>query len=707
MIYNRFAINRLATFFIAATAPDMSIDLPTCRPPVSNRVCDAVCMAGALWTLACHFTVVTAGNMNALLITVAVLVISATGGWIIWGRRRRSATELPASKSSMPSSESSNEQNGTKSDISVAMRIGISMAGIVIAGAYGLTGDIRNAWWLLVPWLAFVAWRHWGTFDRVQPYQRSRGTEIALWLLALMTASVSLVAHRPNIDDAFYLALATGAADHPDKPVYGFDPLYGTDATEMRPPYYRVLSIELLAATVSRFFSIPVIAVMHIVFATFAALMIPLAAARLLRLLAPATWFWCTAALMVVLVADGDAPTSYGNMSLVRMQQTKSLMLMVVLPLAMTYSLELMRTGSLRAWLLLAASLIFGLGCSPTAMVLFPAVSGLTMLAAWQPSRQATMRLAAGVATSIYPVTVAVILITLASQLPTFESNWKENAGDATNYAYLMNYMFRQVFGVSWLGMFVLWVIASAWVFFETATARRTALVLSLGCLLVFFNPWMSIVASGHPSLIATYWRVLWIIPLPVMLAMFLMSPQSMLGKEASLAERSGIFVAAMVGFIVLISGRSVLTEANGTELRAPGLKVDERYSVAKQLCKVAPQPAQIVAPEEVSGWVTTQHNHPYPLASRIRYLRAYAAYISHEEMLRRYYLQGYVSGQRRPEPSDVFFRQCLKIYPQLEAVCLSTDSEWVAEAREILAESNFEPVETPGPYQIWRRVGS
>ncbi len=683
----------------------MSTDSFAERPPVSIRLCDGVCIAGGVWTLACHFTVVTAGNMDALLIAFAVLAVAAVVGWIALGRRRGFDERQPMADASASPDDSTAEPSDANTDVTSTMRIVASIAGVVIAIVYAGTGDIRFGWCMLVPWLVFVAWKQRAAFDRVEPYRRSRNAEIALWLIALVTASISLVAHRPNTDDAFYLALATGAADHPEKPVYGFDPLYGTAATGMRPPYYRVLSMELLAATVAWLSPISAIVAMHIIFASFAALLIPLAAARLLRLLAPTAWLWCTAALVVVLVMDGDAPTSYGNMSLVRMQQGKSLMLMVVLPLTIAYSLELMRTGMLRAWLLLAASLIFGLGGSPTAMVLLPAVSGLTMLAAWRPSRQATMRLAAGVATTVYPVAVAAILIRLASQLPVVESNWRENAGDATNYVYLMNYMYRQVFGNHFLGLFVLWIIAAGWAFFETATARRIALALSLGCLLVFYNPWMSSVASGHPSLIATYWRVLWIIPLPMMTAMFLTSSQWFVRTGVPLIERAGVFVATMAIFSVVVSGRSVLTEDNGTELKRPGIKVDERYPVAMRLCEVARQPEQIVAPEGVSAWVTTKHHHPYPLASRIRYLRAYAAEVSIDEMLRRYYLQGYVSGLRSAEPSDVFFRECLTMYPRLKAVCLSSKSKWLSEAGKILAESGFEPIATPGPYQIWRRV--
>lgn len=676
----------------------MSFDPPIARAPLSNRLCDGVCIAGALWTLACHFTIVTSGNLYALLIAATVLGIGGTVGWIVLGRR---SAERASTANGSPSEEASDAEH----NVTNKMRIATALAGAVIAAAYGLTGDIRQGWWLLVPWLIFALWQNWSDFDRPKEASGSKTAESVLWLLALATVTVTLVAHRPNIDDSYYLALATGAADHPQKPIYGFDPMFGTESTAMRPPYYRVLSMELLAASVSWLTAVPVIFLMHIVFASFAALLIPLAAARLLRLLSPRYWLWCTVALMGVLLMDGDAPTSYGNMSLVRMQQGKSMMLMVALPLTVTYSLELMRRGTLRAWLLLAASVIFGLGCSPTAMILFPAVSGLTLLAVWRPTREATGRLAAGVATSIYPVAVVLILLALASQLPVVEDNWREGAGQATNYAYLMNYMYRQVFGSSWLGVFVLWIIAAGWAFFETAVARRVAIVLSLGCLLVFFNPWMSMVAAEHPSLIATYWRVLWIIPVPVMLAMFLSAGQSFLGPKASLAERAGIFAAALAVFFVVLSGRSVLSTANETEVKAPGLKVDERYTVAKRLCEIAMEPEQIIAPEGVAGWVTTFHHHPYPLASRIRYLRAYGAYVTREEMLERYYLQGYVSGERRPEPSDVFFRNCLQNYPLLKAVCLADDTEWLPEAQEILRESGFEPVETPGSYQIWQRI--
>ena len=381
------------------------------RRPLSDRLCDGVCLAGALWTLACHFTIVTSGNLYALLIAAMVLGIGGTIEWIVLDRRG-------AEKTSTDGAIPSGAPDQGNQDVTTRMRIAASLAGAVIAATYALTADIRQAWWLLVPWLLFALWQHWSSYDRPMEAVASRTTEAVLWLLAMATVGVTLVAHRPNIDDSYYLSLATGAADHPQKSIYGFDPMFGTESSAMRPPYYRVLSMELLAASVSWLTSVPVIFLMHIVFASFAALLIPLAAARLLRLLSPGYWLWCTVALMAVLLMDGDAPTSYGNMSLVRMQQGKSMMLMVALPLTVAYSLELMRRGTTKSWLLLAASVVFGLGCSPTAMILLPAVSGFTMLAIWRPTRASTVRLTAGMATSIYPIAVVLILLALASQLP-------------------------------------------------------------------------------------------------------------------------------------------------------------------------------------------------------------------------------------------------------------------------------------------------
>ena len=55
-----------------------------------------------------------------------------------------------------------------------------------------------------------------------EPLQ-SRGAEIALWSIAAACGVVALVAHRPDIDDAFYLNLAAAAADAPTRALMSGD----------------------------------------------------------------------------------------------------------------------------------------------------------------------------------------------------------------------------------------------------------------------------------------------------------------------------------------------------------------------------------------------------------------------------------------------------------------------------------------------------
>ena len=59
-------------------SPSTTGDEPL-RRPLSLVVGDVACVAGAMWTLACHITVLLGGNLNALAWLAAGLLVMAGG----------------------------------------------------------------------------------------------------------------------------------------------------------------------------------------------------------------------------------------------------------------------------------------------------------------------------------------------------------------------------------------------------------------------------------------------------------------------------------------------------------------------------------------------------------------------------------------------------------------------------------------------------
>ena len=63
--------------------------------------------------------------------------------------------------------------------------------------------------------------------------------------LALVAVAVTLVAHRPDEDDAFYLNVAVSAIDFPEAPLLHYDGMHGEVGLPILETHYRAQSYEL------------------------------------------------------------------------------------------------------------------------------------------------------------------------------------------------------------------------------------------------------------------------------------------------------------------------------------------------------------------------------------------------------------------------------------------------------------------------------
>ena len=86
----------------------------------------------------------------------------------------------------------------------------------------------------------------WARPIRVAPAPVHRRDERLLWLLCGFAALLTLVAHRPDIDDTFYQNLAVGITDFPGQALLEFDTMLGIPDLPIHRPTYRIHSLEIL-----------------------------------------------------------------------------------------------------------------------------------------------------------------------------------------------------------------------------------------------------------------------------------------------------------------------------------------------------------------------------------------------------------------------------------------------------------------------------
>jgi len=650
---------------------------PPRKKPVSERLCDAAVLFFAVWTISCHVVVAAGGNLHHLLVVFATAVV----GLLLW--RRRAGTAPPESWEAPPPRP--------PAPTGRAFLLGGFVAALAGTWIYARSGNVVTLWWWLVTLLGAAAAV---VFSREEPRllrpSGGRREERTLLVLGLGAAMFALVCHRPDIDDSFYVNVAVTAADHPRQALLAFDTLHGIPELPLHQPIYRIHSFELWNGALSYLTGIPAIYCFHWVTACVAAFLLPCALAVLFRMLLPAEWLWGVAAALLVLVAAGDMHRWYGNFSLVRIWQGKSVFLFVALPLVYAYAMRFALAPSWRRGWALAAVQVAAIGCTSSALWAAPASAGIALVTALRPSWQGVRTLASGLLSSTYVLGIgAAAKLSMSYSSPT----GKRSSWGGEQY---LEEAVEKVLGEHALAVFALGTLLAAWTLCRGALARRFTVAAPLLVGLFLLNPYTAEWIRGHvtgPS----YWRGFWALPLPFLLAMVLVAPLAWRPRGRLLPGRLATVAAAAL-FVLFVPQVRGWSPENGVRMAWPGLKVTQPdYAVAAALQAAAGPGAAVVAPPEVSAWMTTFHHHAFPMQVR-NYLHSNVGLLGEEELRRRRLMSRYAGGVRRETTRRAFYSGLGRY--DVRAVCISDGLR--GGARALLTEAGFERTRELAGYEIW-----
>lgn len=667
------------------------------RSPLSTRLVDGACVFFAVWTLCCH-AVVAAGGSLFWLLPAFGLALAA----LVAVRRRLGSTPGPPSPAAPQRGDPDRERR---------LRW-LSLAGVVVGltGAVLLAGRPVAFWWLAVATLGVAA----AVIAVPEPVRleapaSGRGLEIGLFALAVGCAVLALCLHRVDYDDAFYVNLAVAIADDPAAPLLAKDTLHGVEGLPIHLPVYRFHSYEVWNGALSAVSGIPAIAAFHLVSAALGAFLVPLALARLWRLLAPDRWLWTTAVTLFVLVAVGEVHRWYGNFALVRIWQGKGLLLSLLLPLIQAYAIEFATRPARGPWLRLAAAQIAAVGCSASALWAGPVTALVAASCALRPDRRGLKRLALVALSAAYVVAAGVLAKQVLESDPT-TGRVAQSSSEMDAMLKLKGTLERRhqpgvqldvalllVTGEARLRVAALAAMLAAWALCPPGLARRFAIVAPLAVILVLLNPyttkWVSENLTG-----ASYWRTFWVLPVPLLLALMLSSPLRLGGRVGGAAT-----LCACLAFAWTIPRFSTLSAGNNTRLGLPGLKVEEEnYRWATILSERAGPGALVAAPQGVSVWLPTLHDRVYPAMVRPAYLNRYKALVGVTPLRQRVFLTLYVGGESRHPQAQALFAESLEALG-IDAVMLE-DFPGAARARQVLREQGFELDLKAKDREIWLR---
>lgn len=650
--------------------------------PASERLCDLVVLAFALWTVSAHAVVAAGGGLLALLILFALVSAAAVALRLALGA-------VPTSQDPAgPPPAGAADRRFVRAFRPVAL-----VAGTPAALSLASPSGALHLWWCGSIILVIAAVAVYGSGDAwIDAPERSRTSEKLLWLLAAAAVALTLISHRPDADDAFYVNVAVAAADVPQRALFSADTMHGIPGLPLHLSVYRVASFELLNGAIAYLTGIPAIYAFHWLSAAGAALLVPLAHARLFRVLTPRRWLPSVATALFVLVAAGETHRWYGNFAFVRLWQGKAIFLSVFLPLIYAHAMRFAVRPNRRDWLMLAMAQIAAVGCTSSALWLAPA-SAIVALCCAAPLSFTGLRIVVlGLLASAYVLGAAwVTSASLAGVL----------SPDPLIAAPPLFGALVTVLGDSRLLVFGVASLLIGWVFASPGLARRFAVVVPLAVWIGLLNPytadWVSAHVTGPP-----YWRSMWAVPLPIIVALVLTSPLDLRWRVLPPGTQRAGWLGVLASFALLVPRYNGLSPENGVRLGWPSLKVpDAAYRWAAAVNERVPPGSQVAVPEEIGTWIVTFQHHAFPLVVRF-YLHAWPDALSPDELRDRLAMQRFLDAPELAEATPEPLRDGLNHF-QVRAVCLP-NSPSAAAARAVLQQERFHPTLRGDDYELWVR---
>jgi len=463
-----------------------------------------------------------------------------------------------------------------------------------------------------VVWLGYVFWRPESrpeAQDQSAPVAPAWGADILVLGLALCIALLPLLLHRTDFDDAAFLNLSVGMMSDP-RAILTFDAMLGDPAQPVLLPTYRVEVHHALMAGLAALTGLEVIAVAHLVWPVLAALALFAAFYLFAREFAGALWWLALLLALVVLFADGSVHRSFGNFSLMRLQQGKSLVFIGIVPLIFVAAARFWHSGTLRDWVFLALVQAAATGLSANALFICPLALFVVGTGLWLGRPSQFGRYVVLGLSGIWPVVAGAMILLSTGALA---SEFLEVPGIQADL--------RAVFGRVWAlallpTLFAGVVLLSGWVRKVFAGSLLIYVLLTLNPLL---DPVLAKGLTGNLN-----WRLSYIIPMPGLLGVIGAVGLATLLRSGRI--RPGLLMgAAVVALgVVSLSPSSIFSPARRVFVAPLSLDVPRYYDNIAALRAALPPAPQVLAPKNAARWLATFADPPAQVAVREVYLDHY-----------------------------------------------------------------------------------
>ena len=581
------------------------------------------------WTVLCHAVVFSGGRPATLYNVALTAAVLAALAFAIGLHRLGLVPFLDRLCDAVdPVTLNLNAATRRNGWLSVAFRITALGASLAMSAAYARTHDKAALYIAASCLFAFLFLAQ----DALADTRFATTQPSPAWTLFLGLCTAAFIDHIncSDADEAFYQAMASSLTRFPDLPILSFEPLHGDPSRPMSLAVYRVHSFELLSAVLAHGTHISPLRISHVLLPAVAGVLLPFFLLRLSREIAIRNALFVVVMTLCVLALDGSEHRSFGNFAMVRFFQGKAIFVTALVPVLLAYGIRFGRQPTRKRFALMACAQIAALGLTSIALPLAPMLTMIGVIVGlpsmWR-MRESLPRIAYSAASSLYPLLLAIylrqqILGSRASdKLEQALNAAPERAAEFSDSLSGLYKMLSRVLGedylqACYLGCVLVVPIIASRLGARLATTSAVVFLWLLG------NPALQPMVEGHLLGAATYWRALWIIPIPILCAVaWEATGQRLLGflpGPIQVTLTFGLFLATLI----TIPHQTTFSAENDARAPLQSLKVDDAYLVAQTAAQLLPRQGGIVLATKVASiWLSAMPQRAYPAIVKDTYL--------------------------------------------------------------------------------------
>lgn len=522
--------------------------------------------------------------------------------------------------------------------------------------------------------------------------------------LTLVTALVSLLAIRPDADDVSYISRTLWFIGNPDIPM---DLAYHQHALldrEMVYPLILPYTIEHFWGLLAFVSGTQYLDIYHKLVPIMAGAFLPVAWYMALSRFVTRPIYIASGVSLICawLIIDGQSHQSMGNFAFVRIWQGKAILLSIITPLIIAFSIDWFRCQNIGTYIRLLLLCISGVGLTATSLFFFP-VMFFFLFAGFLTSAETRWTwlsikkhflLAVGYFSAllyIFPIGLYIKMVSGKDDYyylgfdvgfpKDFYGQWAMVFGKGISYSPLI--------------LATCCVIA---IFFLDSKIRRFLFGWLIAAFLIVFNPISMPYVSKWLTSDNAYWRLLY--SLPFLLSLGLTG--AFLAEKA--VSRKLKFLIPTLGFVAVVAVNlmapkiGVLSKVH-FDFNSHKVLPDKEASIQEIISKGKPGP--MLAPLEFSEWIPIYSNLYPQLSDRHIFLPHFARLWNQTEMANsRMRAERYVSGVA-PEYYSNFLEQ-LNI--PIRNVILSRIMRSSSEANNALLNHGFSLADNTTGYSLYVR---